>query len=118
MYRSGTFEARVHPCTLGYMRVARLLRFLLITVKLIIYKNIFKAQLVVHYSTSHLYHGFLLYMGFVPFVQFYVFPRASPSGIHKTALRVQTPCIVETHDTNITCHEIVQAISKHKYVTG
>ena len=30
MYRSGTFEARVHSCTLGYMRVAKLLRFLLI----------------------------------------------------------------------------------------
>ena len=49
----------------GYMRVARLLRFLLTAVKLIIYKNIFKAQLVVHYKnsgTSHLYHGFLLYI--------------------------------------------------------
>ena len=43
MYRSGTFEARVHSCTLGYMRVAKLLRFLLTAVKLIIYKNIFKA---------------------------------------------------------------------------
>ena len=96
--------SEVEPLKPGYMRVARLLRFLLITVKSIIYKNIFKAQLVVHYSTSHLYRGFLQYMGFVPFVQFYVFPRASPSGIHKTALRVQTPCTVhvETHGTNIT----------------
>ena len=62
MYRSGTFEARVHSCTLGYMRVAKLLRFLLTAVKLIIYKNIFKAQLVVHYKNSgisHLYHGFV-----------------------------------------------------------
>ena len=32
-------------------------------------------------------------MRFVPFVQFYVFPRAVPSGIHKTALRVQIPYI-------------------------
>ena len=31
----------------------------------------------------------------VPFVQFYVFPRASPSGIHKTALRVQIPYTLE-----------------------
>ena len=79
-----------------YPRVAKLLRFLLTAVKLIIYKNIFKAQLVVHYKNSgasHLYHGFLLYMGLYP----------SPSGIHKTALRVQTPCTVETHGTNITC---------------
>ena len=35
-------------------------------------------------------------------MQFYVFPP-KPSGIHKTALRVQTPCTVETHGTNITC---------------
>ena len=58
------------------MRVAKQLRFLLTAVKLIIYKNIFKAQLVVHYKNSgtrHLYRGFLLYMGIVPFVQFYVY---------------------------------------------
>ena len=65
MYRS-------EPLKPGYMRVARLLRLLLITVKLTIYKNIFKAQLVVHYydyknsGTSHLYHGFLLYISLVP----------------------------------------------------
>ena len=29
--------------------------------------------------------------GFVLFVQLYVFPRAAPSGIHITALRVQIP---------------------------
>ena len=31
----------------------------------------------------------------VPFVQFYVFPRAKPEGIHKTALRVQIPYTLE-----------------------
>ena len=39
----------------------------------------------------------------VPFVQFYVFPRALPSGIHKTALRVQIPYTLEAHGTTITC---------------
>ena len=39
----------------------------------------------------------------VPFVQFYVFPRASPSGIHKTALRVQIPYTLEAHGTTIIC---------------
>ena len=38
-------------------------------------------QLTVHYATSQLYT--------MAYVQFYVFPRASPSGEHKTALRVQ-----------------------------
>ena len=47
---------RVHSCTLGYMRVAKLLRFLLTAVKLIIYKNIFKAQLVVHYKKQTIFH--------------------------------------------------------------
>jgi len=40
-------------------------------------------------------------MCFVPFVQFYVFPRASPSGIHKTALRVQITYTLESHGTTI-----------------
>ena len=71
LYHSAWAYERCHhsaqiPCTEaeplkpGYMRVARPLRFLLTAVKLIIYKNIFKAQLVVHYKnsgTSHLYHG-------------------------------------------------------------
>ena len=41
--------------------------------------------------------------GFVLFVQLYVFPRAAPSGIHITALRVQIPYTLETHGTTITC---------------
>ncbi len=40
--------------------------------------------------------------GFVLFVQLYVFPRAAPSGIHITALRVQIPYTLETHGTTIT----------------
>jgi len=35
-------------------------------------------------------------------VQFYVFPRASPSGIHKTTLRVQITYTLESHGTTIT----------------
>ena len=42
-------------------------------------------------------------MRFVPFVQFNVFPRASPSGIHKTALRVQISYTLASHGTTITC---------------
>ena len=38
----------------------------------------------------------------VPFMQFYVFPWASPSGIHRTALRVQIPRTLEAHGTTIT----------------
>ena len=41
-------------------------------------------------------------MRFVPFVQFYVFPPAAPSGIHKTALRVQIPYTLASHGTTIT----------------
>ena len=57
-----------------------------------------RGQLVLPWY-SQLYHGLLQVYGFVPFVQFHVFPRASPSGIHKTALRVQIPYTLETHGT-------------------
>ena len=66
LYHSAwAYERRRHsaqiPCTEaeplkpGYMRVARLLRFLLITVKLIIYKNIFKAELKIQHNTTQFY---------------------------------------------------------------
>ena len=41
------------------------------------------------------------------FVQFYVFPRASFSGIHKTAFRVQIQYTLESHATTITWENMI-----------
>ena len=36
-------------------------------------------------------------------MQFHVFPRDLPLGVHKTAVKVQIPYTLEAHGTTITC---------------
>ena len=48
-----------------------------------------------HHGTSKSYHELLWVYGFVPFGQFYVFPRAK-------ALRVQDPYTLEAHGITVT----------------
>ena len=60
------------------------------------------------YSTSPLYHGFEVCMGFVlPFVLLFV-PLGLcpwPLRVDKTALRlVQIACTLQSHGTTFTCH--------------
>ena len=49
----------------------------------------------------------------VPFVQFYVFPRAKPEGIHKTALRVQIPYTLEVASFPGPLREFRTACDEH-----
>ena len=88
MYLGGAFQARVHPCTLGYMRVAGHLWLLLKTVKQL--AGTIKATMAQVICTMGFKGVWDLYFSAVVCL-----PWASPSGTN--------PIHLETHGTNITC---------------